>query len=89
VRLLLRDRYESVVNLSGFEGPVAVLVAEHDEVIPAERGLALFEALDTPKRLWTFEGAGHNSWPSDPGEAWWGEVLAFVLPGGQAGGVDG
>ncbi|MEM6327183.1 MAG: alpha/beta hydrolase, partial [Bacteroidota bacterium] len=79
VRWLLRDRYDSVANLSAFDGPVAVAVAEADRVLPAERGLALFEALDEPKRLWTFEGAGHNSWPTDPAEAWWDEVLAFVL----------
>ncbi|MEM1056457.1 MAG: alpha/beta fold hydrolase [Bacteroidota bacterium] len=79
VRLLLRERYDSVAHLGEFAGPVAVLVAERDKVIPAERGLALYEALDEPKRLWTFEGAGHNSWPSDPDEAWWDGVMRHVL----------
>lgn len=81
VGLLLRDHYDSVANLAAFDGPVAVVVAERDEVIPAARGLALFEALDGRKRLWTFPDAGHNSWPVAPGAAWWDEVLAFTLPG--------
>ena len=80
VRGLLRDRYDSLANLSAFEGRVAVLVAERDAVIPAERGLALHAGLSVEKRLWTFPGAGHNSWPSEPGAGWWDEVIAFVLP---------
>jgi pimeloyl-ACP methyl ester carboxylesterase len=80
VRWLLRDRYDSIANLSEFGGRVAVLVAENDQVIPPARGLALYESLTVEKRLWTFPGAGHNSWPSNPGAAWWDEVLAFALP---------
>lgn len=80
VGLLLRDRYDSVANLSGFEGPVAVAVAERDQVIATERGVALFDALGAPKRLWTFAGAGHNTWPTEQGAAWWDEVIAFTRP---------
>ena len=83
-RLVLRDRYDSVAGLSAYGGPVAVLVAERDEVIPSARGLALYEALRGPKRLWTFPGAGHNSWPLAPEEAWWREVTDWALaPGGR------
>lgn len=81
VGLLLRDRYDSVANLAAFGGPVAVVVAGRDEVIPPARGLALYERLRAPKRLWTFPEAGHNTWPVGPREAWWDEVLAFTLPG--------
>jgi len=84
VRWLLRDRYDSLANLSGFDGRVAVLVAENDQVIPPARGLALYEGLTVEKRLWTFPGAGHNSWPSNPSAAWWDEVFAFALPDTQS-----
>ena len=80
VRWLLRDRYDSVENLSEFGGRVAVLVAETDAVIPPARGHALYSGLDGDKRLWTFPGAGHNSWPSHPGAAWWDDVVDFALP---------
>ena len=79
VGLLLRDRYDSAAHLRGSDRPVAVVVAERDAVIPPERAHALFDALEGPKRLWTFPGAGHNSWPADPGAGWWDEVLSFAL----------
>lgn len=79
VRWLVRDRYDSVENLSGFAGRVAVLVAEADAVIPPARGRSLYEGLDAEKRLWTFPGAGHNTWPASPNAPWWDEVVAFAL----------
>ena len=38
----------------------------------------LYDALQQPKRLWTFPKAGHNSWPSGPHESWWGEMMDFL-----------
>ena len=77
-RFLTRDRFDSVTNLRAYSGPVAVAVAGRDEVIPKRHSMRLYGSLKAPKRLWIFEGAGHNSWPTDPGAAWWGEVMAFV-----------
>ena len=83
VRALLRDRYDSSDNLRGFDGRIAVLVAEADRVIPAPHGLALHrqlaEAAPGRVRLWTFPGAGHNTWPARPSAGWWDEVVAFAL----------
>jgi len=78
VRLLLRDRYDNVKNLNGFEKPVAVVMAAHDEIIPARRTMRLYQSLSGPKRLWRFEYAGHNDWPVSPAEKWWNEVMRFV-----------
>jgi len=78
VRLLLRDRFDSVKNLQGFNKPVAVVMALQDEIIPAARTLRLFQSLNQPKHLWKFPSAGHNSWPTDPDAEWWGEVMRFI-----------
>ncbi len=78
VRWLLRDRYDSLTNLSLFKGPVAALVAEKDQIIPRRFGLHLYEQLPEPKKLWLFPGAGHSDWPDAPGERWWGEVIDFL-----------
>jgi alpha-beta hydrolase superfamily lysophospholipase len=78
VRLLLRDRYNTAANLAGFHGPVAVVMAGRDEVIPNRFTKKLYESLASPKRMWLFKEAGHNSWPSTPGLTWWREVMAFV-----------
>jgi pimeloyl-ACP methyl ester carboxylesterase len=78
VRALTRDRYDSVAHLSGYPGPVAVLMAERDEVIPPDLARNLYRGLPEPKRLWVFDGAGHNSWPTGPAEPFWAEVMTFL-----------
>ena len=80
---LVRDQYDNVKNLEKFSKPVAVLVAEDDEIIPNHQTMAFYEAIRSPKRLWIFRNAGHNSWPLAPEEKWWREVVAFT--GGGSG----
>ena len=75
---IVRDRYDNVRNLQRFDGPVAVLMAGQDEVIPNTHAMRLYEALPAEKRLWVFEGVGHNTWPTAPDEEWWAEVMAFL-----------
>lgn len=77
-RWLVKDQYNSVENLKSFRGPVAVAMADKDQVIPNKHTLKLYDALSTPKQLWTFKNAGHNSWPTSPGEPWWKEVMSFI-----------
>ena len=75
VRWLLRDRFDSVVRLRDYRGRSAVLVAEHDQIVPAARGHRLFGSLEGAKHLWTFEGRGHNTWPVSSDAVWWDQVL--------------
>lgn len=77
-RWFVRDRYDSIANLAQYRGPVAVLMAENDEIVPRQHSQRLFDSLKSPKRLWIFPAAGHNTWPSDANEKWWDEVLAFL-----------
>ena len=77
-RWMVRDRYDSVENLQGFSGPIAALISERDEVVAPERGRRLFLSLNSRKKLWTFPGAGHNSWPTDRSQSWWSEVARFL-----------
>ena len=77
VRLFVRDVYDNVENLARFKGPVAVIMAARDEIIPNRLTEHLYASLPGPKKLWIFERAGHNDWPSGPGLAWWDEVINF------------
>jgi pimeloyl-ACP methyl ester carboxylesterase len=77
-RWLVKDRYNSIENLTSFRGPVAVAMADKDQVIPRKHTMKLYHALTMPKRLWTFKNAGHNSWPSAPEEPWWKEIMSFI-----------
>jgi pimeloyl-ACP methyl ester carboxylesterase len=77
-RWLVRDRFDNVRNLKQFSGPVAVIMAEGDRVIPNRLTRTLYRSIASSKRLWTFESAGHNSWPANPELGWWREVMEFV-----------
>ena len=77
-RWLVLDKYDSVRNLSRFDGRVAVAVAEYDEVVPKRHGLRLYESLPGPKRLWIIEGAWHSTWPELVDAYWWQEVIGYL-----------
>ncbi len=77
-RWLVRDRYDSIANLNRWGGPVAVVIAARDEIIPARHGQKLYDSLVTPKRRWVFEDGSHNNWPIEADAPWWSEVLEFL-----------
>jgi len=77
-RWLVLDKYNIIENVQGFEGNIAVILAENDEVIPLQHGKKLYDSLTAKKKLWLFEGASHNEMPVEPELNWWKEVVAFV-----------
>jgi pimeloyl-ACP methyl ester carboxylesterase len=79
VKWLLRDRYDSVTHLASFGRPIVVAVAERDSIVPARFGVALYEALPERKRLVVIAAADHNDWAFRVDEAWWREVMGFLL----------
>jgi hypothetical protein len=79
VRWLLRDRYDSAAHLSRFAGPVVVVVAGRDDIVPAHFGEALHDALTGPRQLQRLPGAGHNDWPSHVDRPWWQQRIDFLL----------
>jgi len=78
VRWFMRDRYESARHLESYHGPVAILLAERDEVVPARFGEKLYEAYHGPKKRWIQEGRSHNTLDYNPDRSWWAEVAAFL-----------
>jgi uncharacterized protein len=59
VRLLLKDRYESIKYISGIHVPIFILHGEADEVVPVAMGRRLFAAANEPKEIKTIPGGGH------------------------------
>ena len=82
VRLFLRDRYDSVAYLKSYSGPVTILMAEDDEIMPAASTLALYERLPQAgrKRLVRVPYCGHNEWFWQVTDAQWQEILAGAAP---------
>lgn len=60
VRWLLTERYESAVHLAGHAGPVLLLHAGHDRIIPPARTRALAAALPRPPQVQEVPGNDHN-----------------------------
>lgn len=78
VRLFLTDRFDTIANLDAFNGPVAVVAAEQDEIIPHHHAQKLYNSRTGHKRIWMIPGAGHNNWPVFMTDAIWKEILGFM-----------
>jgi uncharacterized protein len=79
--LILKDRYQSSHALQEFQGPVSVIMADQDAIIPAESTRRLFESYSGPKKLWRLPGSGHNEVLWDISDA--DLRAAFKFAGGE------
>jgi fermentation-respiration switch protein FrsA (DUF1100 family) len=73
---LLLDRFNSAECLRDYRGPVKIVLAGADEIIPVESGRRLFEGCPGPKNLLIIPGAHHND-IAEQSPAWWKEVFSF------------
>lgn len=85
VAWFLKDTYDSIGNLRSFRGPIAVIGAERDEVIPVRHAEELYRSLPGKKKLWLVKGAGHNDWLDRIEPSWWREIMEFVGEGNRTG----
>ena len=77
--LLLKDRYDSVENLKSFQGRIAVVGADRDDIVPIRHARTLYQALPGDnKKMWTIQGAGHNDWLMFIDQGTWREYMGFV-----------
>ena len=76
VHLLLVDRFPSQDYLRNYHGPVGVLVAGKDRVVPEKFGRRLYDGYTGPKRLWEFPQGNHGTVMMQPPEVW-KQIIAF------------
>jgi len=76
VGAMLRHRFDSIRNLSGFRGPVAIAIAGQDTTTPPDLGRRLAERIAAPSRIWLAPNAGHNDTAEllEP----WAEMAAWL-----------
>lgn len=75
VRLLLRDRWDSVAALRDYRGTVRVLMAADDEVVPAASTRRLLDAF--PRAVLTvIPEASHNDWFERMTDRDWDALMA-------------
>jgi hypothetical protein len=75
VEWLLRHRFDSLSVAPKITAPLLCVVATHDEVIPAEHAMHLYDAWAGPKKLLPL-AAGHNSIDGHP--EYWPAIGAFL-----------
>ena len=77
VGLLLKHHFDTVAALKVFEGPVQLVGAEKDTVIPVEHARTLARA--TPRALYReMTGAEHNTWPYDLTQRDWQTLMVGI-----------
>ena len=82
VRLILWDRFDPAQSLKDYRGPLGIVLAGSDEVIPPKFGRLLHDGYAGPKTIQIISGAGHNEIGEQPAE-WWENVFAFWRENGK------
>ena len=77
VHLLLVDRFPSEDYLRNYHGPVGVLVAGQDQVVPEKFGRRLYDGYAGPKRLWEFPFGDHGTVMVQPPKVW-EQIILFL-----------
>jgi hypothetical protein len=78
----LRDRYEPAKWLRDYRGPIKIILAERDNIIPPKFGQRLFDGYAGPKTLQLCPGAGHNDVAAQTPE-WWRATMGEMVRVGQ------
>jgi pimeloyl-ACP methyl ester carboxylesterase len=79
VRWIMRDQYPSEEWLKNYRGPIAIILAEDDTIVPAKFGQKLQDTYAGPKKLIIADQAGHNNLLHTMPPSAWQEALSFLL----------
>jgi pimeloyl-ACP methyl ester carboxylesterase len=79
VRWIMRDKYPSEEWLKNYHGPIAVILAANDTIVPAKFGQKLHDTYAGPKKLITADQADHNDLLHTLPPSAWQEALQFLL----------
>jgi uncharacterized protein len=81
VRWILRDQYPSSEWLRQFHGPVSIMVAANDTIVPAIFGEKLHDDYTGPKQIIRVDRADHNDLLHHADPLTWQNALRFALEG--------
>jgi len=76
VRLLLRDRFDSIDRIAEIHAPLIIFHGDADPVVPFALGKRLFEAAAEPKQFVPIPGGTHGAIFEEPT---WAQEVAFFL----------
>jgi pimeloyl-ACP methyl ester carboxylesterase len=80
VRWIMRDQYPSEEWLKKYRGPVAIILAANDTIVPAKFGQKLYDTYAGPKELLIAGQADHNDLLHSLRGEQWEKAMSFLLP---------
>ena len=80
VRWIMRDQYPSEEWLKNYRGPVAIVLAANDSIVPAKFGQKLYDTYAGPKKLIIADQADHNDLLHTLPPSAWQKALQSILP---------
>ncbi len=83
VWLFLRDKFDTINNIKNYKGPVAIVGAENDQVIPIHHAQKLHQSLRDRSRMWVIPTAGHNDWINIITMQQWHEIFVYLQSSGR------
>ena len=86
---LLWDRFDPAEWLKDYRGPVKVIVAGSDEIIPPKLGERLYDGYDRPEKCLRSSPVPRHSSTTAETPDWWKELLAFWQQHPVGPGADG
>jgi len=78
IGLILQDRYDLEYALRGMKVPMAVVLAEKDNIVPRLFGEKLYDSYTGPKKCWTALGSSHNEMPYHSEPEFWKQIFDFL-----------
>jgi fermentation-respiration switch protein FrsA (DUF1100 family) len=79
IRWIMRDQYPSKEWLQNYQGPLAIILAANDTIVPTKFGQKLHDAYEGPKLLILADQADHNDLLHTLSPSAWREALQFLL----------
>ena len=79
VRWIMRDKFPSEEWLKNYQGPVAIILAADDTIVPAKFGQKLHDTYEGPKKQIIADQADHNDLLHSLPPSAWQEALNFLL----------
>jgi hypothetical protein len=76
----MRDHYPAGDWLENYQGPVAIILAAKDTIVPAKFGQKLYDAYSGPKLLLIAPQADHNDLLHVLPASTWQQAVNFLLP---------
>jgi hypothetical protein len=83
VRWIMRDQYPSAEWLRSYRGPVSIILAANDSIVPAKFGQKLHDTYAGPRKLIIADQADHNDLLHTLRPEQWQQAMSFLLPSGN------